>query len=70
MARTREKIYAHKILVGICEGKNERRCENVDLIHLAQNKDQWWSLVYTIMNFLGSLECWYFLRTRRTLVSQ
>jgi hypothetical protein len=28
----------------------ERGCEGVDWIHLAQDRDQWWDLVNTVMN--------------------
>jgi hypothetical protein len=28
----------------------EKGCEVVDWIHLAQDKDQWWAVVNTVMN--------------------
>jgi hypothetical protein len=28
----------------------ETECGGVDWIHLAQNRDQWWALVNTVMN--------------------
>jgi len=31
----------------------ELRCGDVDLIHLAQDRDQWRVLVHTVMNFLA-----------------
>jgi hypothetical protein len=29
-------------------------CENVDWIHLDQNRDRWWALVNTVLNYLIS----------------
>jgi hypothetical protein len=29
----------------------ETPCERMNRIHLAQNKNQWWALVKTVMNF-------------------
>jgi hypothetical protein len=50
---------SHKVLVGKPEGKRplerqRHRWEigwgSVDCIQLAQDKDQWWAVVYTAMN--------------------
>jgi hypothetical protein len=35
--------------------------ENVDWIHLAQDRVQWWALVSMVMTFLSSIKCGEFL---------
>jgi hypothetical protein len=40
----------HVAGTGKCE--KERRCDNLDWIHLAQNMVQLWTLLDTVMNFL------------------
>jgi hypothetical protein len=64
---------AHNILVGKPEGKRplgrlrcrmdlrETECEDVDWIHLAQDRDQWRVLVNTAMKFRVPLKEWNFL---------
>jgi hypothetical protein len=44
--RRREKAYNIKMILG----PKETEREAVGWIHLAQTKDNWWSLVNTVMN--------------------
>jgi hypothetical protein len=39
----------------------EKGCENVDLIHLAENMDRWQALVNTAMILSDSIKLWKFL---------
>jgi hypothetical protein len=41
----------HKLEDNIRMGLRGIRWEGVDWIHLVQDRDQWWALVYTVMNF-------------------
>jgi hypothetical protein len=34
----------------------EIRWEDVDWMHLAQDRDQWWAVVNTVMNISGSIK--------------
>jgi hypothetical protein len=36
----------------------ERGWNGVDSIDVAQDRDQWRALVYTVMNLRGSIKCW------------
>jgi hypothetical protein len=36
-------------------------CENVEWIHLSQDRDQWRALLNAVMNFLGSVKVREFL---------
>jgi hypothetical protein len=52
VARNEEMRNEYKLLVEKPRMDiKENKWEGMDWIHLAQGKDQWWSLVYVVMNF-------------------
>jgi hypothetical protein len=48
------------------EDLREVRCEEMDWIDLAQDRDRWWALVNAVMNLRGSIKCGEFLDWLRT----
>jgi hypothetical protein len=48
-------------------GLREIEWEGVDCIHLAQDKNQWWAVVNTVMNLWVPLQAVNFLTSRVTI---